>query len=42
MSSATIMFVLEEILRAAAPGERGCGMSFGPGLTAETFLFHKA
>ncbi len=41
MSSATIMFVLEAILRtASAAGKRGCAMSFGPGLTAETLLFH--
>jgi alpha-pyrone synthase len=39
MSSATIMFVLKAILDAARPGERGCAMSFGPGLTAETMLF---
>ncbi|MFD2051759.1 type III polyketide synthase [Mesorhizobium calcicola] len=38
MSSATIMFVMEEMLRAP-PGLLGCGMSFGPGLTAETMLF---
>ena len=42
MSSATIMFVLDEILRSARPNERGCAMSFGPGLTAETMLFHTA
>jgi len=42
MSSATVMFVLEKILGTARAGERGCAMSFGPGLTAETFLFHKA
>lgn len=42
MSSATVMFVMERLLRAAAPGERGCAMSFGPGLTAETMLFHMA
>lgn len=42
MSSATVMFVLEELLRRAEPGERGCAMSFGPGLTAETMLFHAA
>ena len=42
MSSATVMFVLEELLRQAQPGERGCAMSFGPGLTAETMLFHAA
>lgn len=41
MSSATLLFVLQSILAAARPGERGCGMSFGPGLTAETMLFHK-
>jgi len=39
MSSATIMFVLDEILRTAQPEQRGCAMSFGPGLTAETMLF---
>jgi predicted naringenin-chalcone synthase len=42
MSSATVMFVLEELMRQAQPGERGCAMSFGPGLTAETMLFHAA
>ncbi len=42
MSSATVMFVLEELLRSAQPGELGCAMSFGPGLTAETMLFHAA
>ena len=39
MSSATVMFVLERMLGTAKPGERGCGMAFGPGLTAETMLF---
>jgi predicted naringenin-chalcone synthase len=39
MSSATVMFVLQTMLRAAA-GTRGCAMSFGPGLIAETMLFH--
>ncbi len=38
MSSATVMFVLEELLRSAARGH-GCAMSFGPGLVAETMLF---
>ncbi|KQU92377.1 stilbene synthase [Mesorhizobium sp. Root695] len=38
MSSATVMFVLEKMLKAPA-GLLGCGMSFGPGLTAETMLF---
>jgi alpha-pyrone synthase len=42
MSSATVMFVLERLLRRANHGDRGCAMSFGPGLTAETMLFHAA
>jgi alpha-pyrone synthase len=41
MSSATVMFVLQSVLGDARPGERGCAMSFGPGLSAETMLFHK-
>ncbi len=40
MSSATVMFVLQEILRSASPNQTGCAISFGPGLTAETFRFH--
>jgi len=40
MSSATIMFVLQRIMKQAQPGQRGCAMSFGPGLTAETMRFH--
>ncbi len=42
MSSATILFVLKALMERAAPGMRGCGMAFGPGLTAETLLFHAA
>jgi predicted naringenin-chalcone synthase len=42
MSSATVMFVLERIMQEAQPGQRGCAMSFGPGLTAETMRFHVA
>jgi predicted naringenin-chalcone synthase len=42
MSSATIMFVLHHILEKATSGQRGCAMAFGPGLTAETMLFHAA
>lgn len=42
MSSATVMFVLEKLLGTAHSSERGCAMSFGPGLTAETMLFHAA
>jgi predicted naringenin-chalcone synthase len=42
MSSATVMFVLKEILASRrAPGP-GCAIAFGPGLTAETLLFDKA
>ncbi len=40
MSSATVMFVLDSLMRSAKPGARGCAMSFGPGLIAETMLFH--
>ncbi len=40
MSSATVMFVLQRIMQYARPGQLGCAMSFGPGLTAETMRFH--
>ena len=39
MSSATVMFVLEKLMAKAEPGQLGCAMSFGPGLTAETMMF---
>lgn len=42
MSSATVMFVLEQVLKQAQRGQSGCAMSFGPGITAETMLFHAA
>lgn len=42
MSSATVMFVLERMLAQAQRGQKGCAMSFGPGVTAETMLFHGA
>jgi alpha-pyrone synthase len=42
MSSATVMFVLQRMMQQARPGQRGCAMSFGPGLTAETMRFHAA
>lgn len=42
MSSGTVMFVLDRLMRQAAPGERGCAMSFGPGLVAETMRFRMA
>jgi alpha-pyrone synthase len=40
MSSATVMFVLQRMMQQARAGQRGCAMSFGPGLTAETMRFH--
>ena len=40
MSSATVMFVLQKIMQEARPGQRGCAMSFGPGLTAEMMRFY--
>ena len=42
MSSATVMFVIERLLRSGARGRTGCAMSFGPGLMAETMLFRTA
>ena len=39
MSSATVLFVLEALMREGRTGARGCAMAFGPGLTAETMLF---
>jgi predicted naringenin-chalcone synthase len=40
MSSCTVMFVLQRLMQQARAGQRGCAMSFGPGLTAETMRFH--
>jgi predicted naringenin-chalcone synthase len=42
MSSGTVMFVLDRIMRGAQKGQRGCAMSFGPGLVAETMMFRMA
>jgi alpha-pyrone synthase len=42
MSSGTVMFVLDRIMRQAQSGQRGCAMSFGPGLVAETMMFRMA
>jgi predicted naringenin-chalcone synthase len=42
MSSATVLFVLERLMKRSRPGDRGCAMAFGPGLTAETLLFRAA
>jgi predicted naringenin-chalcone synthase len=39
MSSASIMFVLQEIMQSGAAPGLGCGMAFGPGLTVESLLF---
>src|SRR5262245_50266744 len=39
MSSATVMFVLDAMLRSTLPGASGCAMSFGPGMVAETMRF---
>jgi predicted naringenin-chalcone synthase len=42
MSSGTVMFVLDRLMRGAAPGASGCDMAFGPGLVAETMRFRMA
>jgi predicted naringenin-chalcone synthase len=41
MSSGTVMFVLDRLMRSGAKGA-GCAMAFGPGLMAETMLFRTA
>ncbi|MFL5256165.1 MAG: type III polyketide synthase [Rhodopila sp.] len=41
MSSATLMFVLDRVLRDPDARGPGMGMAFGPGLTVETFAFHR-
>lgn len=38
MSSATVMFVLKDMMAASATG-LGCAMAFGPGMMAESLLF---
>ena len=44
MSSATILFVLQEVLHGGHGSEGGtvCAMAFGPGLTVEMALLEKA
>jgi predicted naringenin-chalcone synthase len=42
MSSATVLFVLQAMMRGPPPGARGMAMAFGPGLTAETMRFAMA
>lgn len=39
MSSATLMFVLDRMMRTVTEQAQGFGMAFGPGLVAETFRF---
>ena len=41
MSSATLMFVLDRIMRARDARGPGIAMAFGPGLTVETFGFRR-
>ena len=42
MSSATILFILERMIRGTAGPRSGMAMAFGPGLCAETFRFQRA
>ena len=42
MSSATLIFVLDRIMRAPGCSGDGLAMAFGPGLTVETFGFHRS
>ncbi len=42
MSSCTVLFVLDRLLRSARPGAAGIAMGFGPGLVAETLRFRIA
>lgn len=39
MSSATIMFVLQEMMQQKNPQGEGCAMAFGPGVVVESMLF---
>lgn len=41
MSSATVLFVLKEMMPRIKSGERVLGAAFGPGLTMETFILSK-
>lgn len=42
MSSATVMFVLQDLLHQEQHQARGLAMAFGPGMVAETFRFQMA
>ncbi|MEO3472219.1 type III polyketide synthase [Roseomonas sp. CAU 1739] len=39
MSSATVMFVLRDMMARQQPGQFGCAIAFGPGVSAETMRF---
>ncbi|WP_295818740.1 3-oxoacyl-[acyl-carrier-protein] synthase III C-terminal domain-containing protein [uncultured Deinococcus sp.] len=39
MSSATVLFILQDVLAAGRDGERVAALAFGPGLTVESGLF---
>lgn len=41
VSSATVMFILDRMIRAGGDPQDGIGMAFGPGLCAETFRFRR-
>jgi predicted naringenin-chalcone synthase len=41
MSSATILFVLKEMMKEKKEIKKMVGAAFGPGLTVETFTAHK-
>jgi alpha-pyrone synthase len=42
MSSATVMFVLQQLMQGAKSGQAGCALGFGPGVAAEIMRFHAA
>jgi predicted naringenin-chalcone synthase len=42
MSSATLMFVLRDLLASGQPAGNGLAIAFGPGLAAEGFRFRRA
>jgi alpha-pyrone synthase len=42
MSSGTVMFVLDRLMRTGQADAKGCAMAFGPGLVAETMRFRMA
>jgi len=42
MSSATVMFILRQMLDRAPPAALGCALAFGPGLTTESMMFRMA